>query len=126
MSSETEEDRKEYVERDPAVATEPTIVTSTTPVVRERIVREPVATTTTAVETPASGRRESVVRRRSTNTGAIVAMIIGVLVLLLGIYLVFERVIPNLPYPWSTAVVLILGVIFIAVGASLVRNRSDL
>jgi len=128
MSSETEEERREVVQSDPVVTTDPNGVVTNPTVVRERVVSEPVVRQP-VVETvsPVAGnqRRESVVVRRNTNVGAIVAMVIGALVLVFGIYLVFSRVFPYLPYPYSIFAILILGVILIAVGGSLVAGRTS-
>ena len=120
MSSEEEEERKEYVRRDPTV--QGTVVTTPTEQVVAR--REPVehvvvaATSASPVE-----RRETIVRHRSTNTGAIIAMVIGAVVLLGGIYIVLSQI-PFLPWPFSMIAFLAVGLIFIAVGASLLGSRS--
>ena len=130
MSTETEEERREVIQSDPVVTTDPNVVTSTTATsgVRERViieqpgVRQPVVETTAV---PGNQRRESVVTRRNTNVGAIVAALVGILVLVFGIYLIFSRVFPYLPYPYSVFAILILGVILIALGGSLVsRTRT--
>lgn len=120
MSSEREEERKEYVERDPSLAPPPAAVP------REYVVGEPVALGRAPVAPavpPANEHREAVVRRRTTNTGAIVAIVVGLLVLLFGIYLVFSQI-KYLPAPYSWIAILIVGLILIGIGASLVRTRT--
>ena len=130
MSSETEEERRDVVQSDPAITTDPNAVTTTSPpVVQERVVtQQPVVREPVAAATPPAGnqRRESTVVRRNTNVGAIIAMLIGILVLVFGIYLVFSRVFPYLPYPYSVFAILILGVILIAVGGSLVSRTKTI
>jgi hypothetical protein len=133
MSSETEEERKEYVERDePAIAPGTSVVAPATTgtVVRETVVREPgtvVSTNTPVVAAvpPESERRESVVRKTNTNFGAIIAMIIGAAILMLGIFLIFTKVFPYLAYPWSLLAVLLVAIVMIAVGGSLLQTRTS-
>lgn len=129
MSSEQEEDRTEYVERDAPLdqPQQQQPVVSQTPVVTQT----PAGTTvvsqqpgTVPVVPPGSERKESVVRRKNTNTGAIVAMVVGAVILLLGIYLVFTRVFPYLTYPWSLLAVLLVAIIMMIVGGSLLQARD--
>ncbi len=129
MSSETEEERRDVVQSDPVVTTDPNVVTTTAiPTVRERVVtQEPVVRQPVVAAAPMGNqRRESTVIRRNTNVGAIAAMLVGILVLVFGIYLVFSRVFPYLPYPYSVFAILILGVILIAVGGSLVSRTKTI
>src|SRR5438067_11272498 len=121
MSSEDEEERKEYVRRDPTV--QGTVVTAPTDQVVAR--REPVERVVVPATTSASPveHRETIVRHRSTNTGAVIAMVIGVIVLMGGIYMVLSQI-PFLPWPLSMIAFLAVGLIFIGVGASLLGNRS--
>jgi hypothetical protein len=125
MSSEQTEERDEVVARDGSVTPEPPGI-QPAPVVRERIISEPVTTANPPVVVtapPEQERKETLVRKTNTNTGAIVAIIVGVLILLLGLFLVFTKVFPYLGYPWSVLAVLIVAIVLIAVGASLVRTR---
>jgi len=125
MSSEQEEEKKEYVQRDQSVTTvrepETTVVRSMPgrTLVRESAVAAPVIATTV----PASERKESIVTKRNTNVGAIVAMVIGIFVLFFGVYLVFTRILPYVAYPWSLVAMLIISIILIAAGVSLVKTR---
>ncbi len=119
LSNEREEERREYVERDPAA--------SVAPVSRDYIVRRDEPATVERVpvaSVPANERREAVVKSRSTNVGAVVAIVVGIIVLLSGIYLVFTQI-RYLPAPYSWIAILIVGLILIGVGASLVRSRTS-
>jgi len=122
LSSEEEEERKEYVRRDPTV--QGTVVT--TPTEQVVVPREPVervvVPATVSSASPVE-RRETTVRHTRTNTGALIAMAIGAVVLLGGIYIVLSQI-PFLPWPLSMIAFLAVGLIFIAVGASLLGNRS--
>ena len=128
MSSEQEEERKEYVERDEPVTTvsQPVAVTPQGTQVRQpaTVVQPAAPPVAVATASPGSERKESVVRRTNTNTGAIVAIVVGVVVLLLGIYLVFTRVFPYLSYPWSLFAVLLVAVVLMIVGGSLIQART--
>jgi hypothetical protein len=134
MSSEQEEERKDYVEREEPVETTPVTPAQAAQsppatTVRETVVKQPSIVPGAPVSStspPGSERRESVVTRRNTNTGAIVAMIVGIVILLLGLYLVFTRVFPYLSYPWSLVAVLIVAIVLIIVGASLLQTRNRL
>ncbi len=110
MSTEQEEERKEVVEREPVEGSIPSTVTS------ERVVREP--------EPLASERKESVIRRKNTNVGAIIAMAVGIVILFVGVYLILAKLLPYLPYPWSEVAILIVALVFIVVGASLLVPRT--
>lgn len=68
--------------------------------------------------------RESRVVHRRTNTAAIVALIIGVLVLIGGIYLVLMLA-RSAPAPISYIALFIIGIVLIAVGAKLVTTRTS-
>ena len=129
MSSEQEEEHIEYVQREePLQPTQPVAVAPAAgTVVRETVVRNPTTVTNApivATVPPESERRESVVRRTNTNTGAIIAMIIGAVILLFGILLVFTKVFPYLAYPWSLIAVLIFAVVLMAIGGSLLQTRT--
>jgi hypothetical protein len=128
LSSEQEEERTEYVQREKPVQPtvgQPVIVQSPAPpAVREQFVSVPANMPVLATIPPESERKESVVRKTSTNTGAIVAMLVGVAILLFGIFLVFTKVFPYLGYPWSLLAVLLVAVVFMIVGGSLLQERS--
>jgi len=119
MSSEQEEEKKEYVQRDQSVTT---VQEPETTVVRSMPGRTAVAPVI-ATTVPASERKESMVTKRNTNVGAIVAMMIGIFVLFFGVYLVFTRILPYVAYPWSLIAILIISIILIAAGVSLVKTR---
>ncbi len=122
MSTEQEEEKKEYVDRDQSVTTvrEPgTTVVETAP---RTVVREPAAAVV-ATTAPASEHRESTVTKRNTNVGALAAMVIGIFVLFFGIYLIFTRIVPYVAYPWSLLAILVVALILIVAGVSLVKTR---
>jgi hypothetical protein len=129
MSSEQEEEHIEYVDREePVQVSQPVVAAAPGTVVRETVVRNPTtvvpSTPVVSMVPPESERKESVVRRTNTNTGAIVAMIVGAVILLFGILLVFTKVFPYLTYPWSLVAVLIVAVVLMAIGASLLQTRT--
>jgi uncharacterized membrane protein HdeD (DUF308 family) len=90
-------------------------VASTAPVQREQIIRN---------EATVPERHEGRIVRRRTNTAAIVAIVIGIIVLIAGIYLVLTLA-KAAPAPYSYIVAFIVGVILIAVGARLVTTRTS-
>jgi hypothetical protein len=131
LSSEQEEEREEYVEREEPISPAPVVVqpqvAPTGSVVRETVVRQPAvvqpAAPVVATVPPESERRSSVVRKTNTNVGAIIAMVVGAVILLFGIFLVFTKVFPYLAYPWSMIAVLLVALVMIIVGASLMQTR---
>jgi hypothetical protein len=128
MSETEEEERKEYIKRDPTV--QGTVVTAPTEdvIVRrepEQLVvrREPVERVVVASPPPPVERRESIVRHTRTNTGALIAMAIGAVVLLGGVFIVLSQI-HFLPWPLSMIAFLVVGLVFIGVGASLLGKQS--
>jgi cytochrome c biogenesis protein CcdA len=81
-------------------------------------VRETVYRDTTVPE-----RREEKISRRKTNAGAIVAIAVGVIVLIGGIYLVLT-VARVAPAPYSYIIAFVVGIILIAVGAKFITTRT--
>ena len=73
---------------------------------------------------PPSQRNEMVVTHRSTNTGAIAALAVGIVVLLGGIGLIISQV-HFLPAPYSVIVLLGFCLILLIVGASFIDRGAD-
>ncbi|MGI0091632.1 MAG: hypothetical protein ACREBS_07985 [Nitrososphaerales archaeon] len=118
MSINQDEERKDYVER----GVTPT-VSATVPETENTVIqRQPIAQIPAASPPPIE-KRESVVRRSETNTGALIAIIIGAIILIFGLYLVFSQM-KFFPAPWSYIIVLIVGLILIGVGAKLVSSKA--
>jgi hypothetical protein len=114
LSSEEQDERKEYVNVQPGTAG----ATS------EVLIRgEPGATVVQRSESPPSVKQESIVKRKTTNTSALVGIAVGVAVLAIGLVLVLREA-PVLPYPLSVLVIVVVAVALIGVGASLVSNRT--
>ncbi|MHB1908301.1 MAG: hypothetical protein ACYCQJ_05440 [Nitrososphaerales archaeon] len=100
MSTSEEEDRKEIEKGEPVARH-----------VNETVHRdEPI-------------EREERVYHRRTNTGAIVSIVIGILILLFGLYLVFTQV-QFLSPPYSYVAILIIGIVLVAIGAKLISTRA--
>jgi protein-S-isoprenylcysteine O-methyltransferase Ste14 len=108
MSTTEEDERKEYVKRasDTQTGQENASQSSQVPV------------TSSPVE-----RKEVVQHRRSTNTGAMVAIAIGIAVLVVGIILIYSQI-RFLPWPYSIIVTLAFGLILLAIGASFISSRT--
>lgn len=121
MSESDEEDRTEVISNPPSATTtrevirQDSIPVAAAPVQREQITRK---------EATVPERREARVVRTRTNTAAIVAIVIGVIVLIVGIYLVLTLA-RTVPAPFSYIAAFIIGVILIAVGARLVTTRTS-
>lgn len=121
MSESDEEDRTEVVSNPPSASTTREVIreeaapVAATPVQRERVIQR---------DATVPERREARVVRTRTNSAAIVAIVIGVLVLVVGIYLVLTLA-HNVPAPYSYLAVFIIGIILIAVGAKLVTTRTS-
>jgi hypothetical protein len=116
MSSEEDDERVEYVRRQPN--------TGTSGGASEVVIHEQPNSPVEVVQTSPSVKRESVVKHTSTNTGTLVGIAVGIGVLLVGMFLVIRET-PFLPYPLSIFVVVVVGLVLIGIGASLVSNRSD-
>jgi hypothetical protein len=116
MSSEEEDEEKEYVTREPNVGTSGST--------SEVVIRERPQGQTEVIETSPSVKRESVVKRKSTNTAALVGIAVGIAVLVSGMFLVIREA-PILPYPLDVVVIVIVGIALIGVGASLVSTRTN-
>jgi hypothetical protein len=116
MSSEEEDERREYVRAEPGVVASGTVA--------EVVTRAPpgVAVVETTAASP-SVKRESIVTHRTTNTSALVGIVVGVVVLAMGLFLVIRET-PLLPYPWSLFAILAVGIGLVGIGASLVSNRT--
>jgi hypothetical protein len=68
-------------------------------------------------------RREKIIHRH-TNTGALIAIIVGILILMFGLYLVFTRISFITPTYYANWVFLIIGFILLGVGAKIVASRA--
>ena len=67
---------------------------------------------------------ESIAKHTTTNMTALVGLAVGIVVLAGGLLLAF-RITPDLPYPFSTLGFILIAVALIAIGASLVSNRTQ-
>jgi hypothetical protein len=112
--STQEEDQKTVVVQNP-----PNTGGTVTTVSRD----QPATVVRTAPEVPANQHNETIVKHRSTNTGAVVAMVIGLVVLLGGIGLIASQI-PFIPWPYDIYVVLGFGLILLLIGASMITNKS--
>jgi len=81
------------------------------------------APATVVQNVPPSQRNETVVSHRSTNTGAVAALAVGIVVLLGGIGLVLSQV-RFLPGPYSVIVLLAFGLVLLIVGASFIDRGA--
>ena len=117
MSSSEEDERKETVNRPSNVGTGSDASEVMLHQSSDGSVQAVVAELAPKVE------RESVVKHKSTNTSALVGMVVGIAVLAMGLALVIKET-PFLPYPWSVIATVVVGVALIGVGASLVSNRT--
>ena len=116
MSMEDSDEKKVYVERTPSAGG-----TTVSTVSREQ---QPITVVRTVpTEIPAAQHNETIVRHRSTNTGALVAIVVGVVVLLGGIGLVASQI-QFIPWPYNIYVVLGFGFILLLLGASMIRTRT--
>jgi hypothetical protein len=121
MSSEEDDEKRVYVQKQPNVGTQGT---ASEVVIREQPGAPPATTQVTEVVEPSPiVKSESISKHRTTNTSALIGIIVGVAVLLFGMYVVFRET-PFLPYPLSVFVIVVVGIGLIAVGASLVSNRT--
>ncbi|MDA4117171.1 MAG: hypothetical protein OK455_02385 [Thaumarchaeota archaeon] len=117
MSTEERDEKRVYVDRSPG--NQGMVV-----VEREEPVVEPVVERVKTVqEVPSSQRAETIVKHRSTNTGALLAMVIGVVVLLAGIGLIASQI-PFIPWPYGLYVVLGFGFLLLVMGASMITSRT--
>jgi intracellular septation protein A len=112
VSSNETDDNKTYVQSSPTG--QATVVTT----------RQAPATVVQAAPAPANQRNETIVTHRSTNTGALAALAVGIVVLLGGIGLVVSQI-RFLPWPYSIIVVLGFGLILLIVGASFIDRGAD-
>ena len=124
VSTETEDEQKQYVQRTPANPGTVTVFPAApaAPARGQTVVT--TAPVVTASPPPASQRNETVVTHRSTNMGAVVSMVVGVVVLLGGIGLIATQI-PFLPWPYSLIVILGFGLILLMVGASMIGRGSE-
>jgi hypothetical protein len=106
--SSSEEDQQVVVQSGPAVVP----AGSTVQVVRSQ----------PAVVSPVVERSETVVTHSSTNTGALFATLLGVIVLVAGTALIYSQI-KFLPWPYSIISVLGLGLILLVAGASFVNKK---
>jgi hypothetical protein len=89
----------------------------------------PVGPTVQVVQAPpvaaASGasHSETVVTHSSTNTGALFATALGIIVLVAGSALIYSQI-KFLPFPYSIISVLGLGLILLVAGASFINRKS--
>ena len=114
MSSDQTDERRTYVQSSQA-----DLGPGTATVVTTR-----AAPATVVAAAPASQRNETVVTHRSTNTGAIAALVVGIIVLVGGIALIASEI-RFLPMPYSIIVVLAFGLILLMLGASFIDRGSD-
>jgi hypothetical protein len=108
--SSSEEDKKVVVQTAPSVAP----VGSTVQVVQA----QPVAAAGSGVS-----HSETIVTHTSTNTGALFATALGVIVLVVGTGLIYSQI-KFLPWPYSIISVLGLGLILVVAGASFIGKRT--
>ncbi len=73
---------------------------------------------------PASESERTIVSHRSTNTGAIAAMTIGLVVLLGGMALILSQI-KFLPGPYSILVILGFGLVLLLIGASMISSGTE-
>jgi hypothetical protein len=111
MSSTDEEERREYVKRDPASGGSQNQPTVQSPAQSQPAESAPVE------------RREFTEKRTSTNTTVIVAIAVGIVVLAGGIGLIAHEV-PYIPWPYDVIVVVGLGFTLLAIGASFISSRT--
>jgi intracellular septation protein A len=78
---------------------------------------------TVPADVPTAQHNETIVRHRSTNTGALISILVGVVVLLGGIGLVASQI-HFIPWPYNIYVVLGFGFILLLLGASMIRART--
>jgi intracellular septation protein A len=116
VSSDETDERRTYVQTtqaDPAAGTATIVTTKAAP-----------AMVVAAAPAPPSQRNETVVTHRSTNTGAIAALVVGIVVLIGGIALIASEI-RFLPMPYSIIVVLAFGLILLLLGASFIDRGSE-
>jgi hypothetical protein len=114
VSSDETDDKRTYVQTSggqPAAGTATVVTTRQVP-------------ETVVAAAPASQRNETVVSHRSTNTGAIAGLVVGIIVLAAGIALI-ESQVRFLPWPYSIIVVLGFGLILLIVGASFISRGAE-
>jgi intracellular septation protein A len=105
---------------DPAAGTATVLTTRAVP---PTVVPATVPATVVAAA-PSSQRNETVVTHRSTNTGAVAALVVGIVVLVGGIALIASEI-RFLPMPYSIIVVLAFGLILLLLGASFIDRGSE-
>jgi hypothetical protein len=114
VSSEETDEKKTVVQRTPNSGSTVVVQQPSPPVVAPA----PAPATAPAIE-----RSDTVVSHRSTNTTAIVAMAVGVIVLLGGMAVIVSQI-KFLPAPYSFIVVLGFGLILLLVGASMISSGT--
>jgi hypothetical protein len=77
---------------------------------------------------PAAGYEPLIERRgkvihRHTNSGAVVAIIVGILILVVGLYIVFTRLTLLAP-SYANVGFLIVGIILLAIGAKIISSKK--
>lgn len=113
--STTETDEKRQVVQGSPPDQGTVVVERPTTVVQER-------PATVVQQTPA--KQETVVRHTSTNTGALAAIAIGLIVLVGGMGIIASQI-QFLPWPYSLIVILGFGLILLMIGASMIGRGTD-
>jgi hypothetical protein len=72
---------------------------------------------------PVASHSETVVTHSSTNTGALFATALGIIVLVAGTALIYSQI-KFLPWPYSIISVVGLGLILLVAGASFIGRKS--
>jgi hypothetical protein len=120
VSSDQTDERRTYVQSSQADLGAGTATVVTTRAAPATV----VAPGTVVAAAPASQRNETVVTHRSTNTGAVAALVVGIVVLVGGIALIASEI-RFLPMPYSIIAVLAFGLILLMLGASFIDRGSD-
>lgn len=122
MSSTEEDEQKDYVRTAPGAMTVPARQVVTVPAGEVVTTRSGDGAVQQVIAEPVV-KRESIAKHTTTNSSALVGLAVGIVVLAIGLLLVVRET-PFLPYPWSIFSVLLVGAGLIAIGASLVSNRT--
>ena len=116
MSTSEEDEKKEFtaVKPEPTAGAEEVVTGGAQSAV---IVQKPVQAEPTTV------KKQTVAKHTTTDTSALIGIVVGVIVLSFGMLLAF-RELPYLPYPFSIIGLVLVAVALIAIGASLVSSRT--
>ena len=112
MSTTETEEKKVDIERSPSTDRIMTVSGDQPGIVR-----------TVQAEAPSSVHSDTVVKHSSTNTGAILAMVVGLVVLLGGIGLIATQL-PMIPSPYGLYAIIGFGVLLLIVGLGIMSSRK--